>query len=224
MIALLADQEGSTWSQWPDYAIRLFGQMLVAVAAYLLYLRTKATERQASTAERGLIIDRYNRAVEQLESGNRATTMAAISTLEYVAKENLQESRAIIDLLATYVRLYSSLKNQQENPNILSPGSTQPQLEDVQAILFVIGRRTQWWPSQLDNETPINLTSCDLTGYSLRGCDLAGVDFTDSVFSETDLQNANLQGTTGLEQAQLKQATCDETTKMPHGLQACIAE
>src|SRR5438132_1159810 len=57
-----------------------------------------------------------------------------------------------------------------------------------------------------------------LVGASLCGADLRGAYLRLAKFDGADLSNANLSGTVGLTQAQLAQAHCNSSTKLPDGL------
>jgi hypothetical protein len=204
------------------------------------------TWRTLQVNREGQITERFTRAIDQLgatdDEGHKLLEirLGGIYALERIARESEGDYWPIMEILTAYVRQHAPWQRQVGREQV-------PTLDlDIQAIMTVIRRRTRFWghgePGPLDlHET--NLSGANLVGANLVGAILSGANLSEARLSTADLSrarlhNANLMGanlwfatlseaylegadlstTKNLSQAQLEEATGDETTKLPYHL------
>ena len=169
--------------------------------AWRAWLARRAEQRAASRArseERGREADRLAKVFAQLGSDQIAVRIAAVHTLEQIARDQPRQHGAIMQTLGAFVReqarapLPRLVGDHYEPPN---PGEIYlPVRTDVQAALAVLGRR------QREHDRPIDrpvLANTNLSGYDLSDGDFAGASFRGSylcgaVLAGTQLAAANL--------------------------------
>ncbi|UWQ05472.1 pentapeptide repeat-containing protein [Aliiroseovarius crassostreae] len=119
---------------------------------------------------------------ERLEP-NLEVRIGAIYALERIAYDDLSFHIQIMEILTTYVRKNSAEKTR---------GNSSRPREDIQAIITVIGRRS---------EKQVRIEQNDLRksalGYSpdLRGCNLQGIDFSYLNFSRCRFTDSAMERT-----------------------------
>jgi hypothetical protein len=192
-------------------------------------------------AQEGQITDRFTKAIAQLgEQGSDklAVRLGGIYALERIARESKADHWPIMEILTASVREKAPWPPKQpkdaqpskgdqlplkkrpamrtalrEDP-VATPTLAPPQLTaDIQAILTVLGRRTQTYGN--GESLRLHLAKTDLRGASLwgaklqgarfQGAQLQGADLTRACLQAADLTNAQLQWTS-LWEAQLKGA------------------
>jgi uncharacterized protein YjbI with pentapeptide repeats len=204
-----------------------------------------ATERNLEIARDGQITERFTRAIEQLASKNLEVRLGGIYALERIARDSEKDHWPIMEVLTAYVRKNAprlpeptSPQEGQTSQSEELPGANQPDhlsvlkkiseykrlepLEDIQAILTVIGRRTRTYGKGEDQsldlrETDLSfsnlykahleaafllgaclsgakLIEARMEGAYLRGVELSGADLTRAQLEGADLKYAELRG------------------------------
>jgi uncharacterized protein YjbI with pentapeptide repeats len=184
------------------------------------------TWRQIQVTREGQLTDRFSRAIEHLGTEDKLEVrLGGIYALERIAIDAPGERRAILEILAAYVRRHAS------RPSATGPGSESahaaglPPLRvhapDLQAVMTVLGRRR---PAGDDAEAlhlagvdlrkatlpdanlrGANLSAADLSGIDLRRADLREVDLRDAELHNAGLAGARLAGAR-MEHANLRSA------------------
>lgn len=198
-------------------ALILFG-LFLALRTILKYLKAKQQVLQGS-----MIVERLILANEQLSNDKILIRLGAIYSLEAIAKQSEREHWQIMELLTAYVRENAPSTGQQRSPQIEpSEGTTLKDYDqiqtskvaaDIQAILNVLGRRTQ--AHELGRDGRLDLHATNLRGASVRGghfegtdfrdADLGGADLCGSFLTGADFGNASL-GKANLSESQLERA------------------
>ena len=157
------------WDAWRgeesgSTAIRNLLLVIAAIVALPLAIwRSKVAERQAETAQRGLLNERYQRGAEMLGSKVLQVRLGGIYALGCLAREHPRDyHRQIMNLLCAFVR----------NP----PGENNQDIhkvrEDVHAVLPLICIRSKLQIEIEEKEFYFNL---DLSGADLHGVSLLRV-------------------------------------------------
>jgi hypothetical protein len=199
-MAELVDKYRGTWAQ-------VIAGMFFLVTGYFSWLGAK-------TAEEGQFTDRFTKAVQLFstsskDSNDLVARVGGIYELERLAQDSPRDHWSVMEVLTAYLRQYDSVSLQK--PNV----AFRPQ--DVQAILYVIGRR------DIRNDPPrdanvfdkhldlggINLQRAFLQNAhledawlvvdpldqaDLRGCHLERANLDNSTFAGANLENAHLEG------------------------------
>ena len=221
-------QTGPDGPESGSTTVRNLGLVIGGVAAILLAVwRSRVAERQAETAQRSLLNERYQQGAEMLGSGVLSVRLGGIYALRRLAEDHPEHYHIeIMKLFCAFVR----------NPTGEAGGSNWkdsrgrdpleeidgPQLrEDVQSIMDGIGSRSKM---VIDLETKkgftLDLRGADLRGALLQYSDLSGADLNRADLSYAVLSKADLSGsrfgmflpnppTNGLTQHQIDQACAD---------------
>jgi hypothetical protein len=171
------------------------------------------TSQTLRTTQEGQITDRFTKAIDQLGKEEAvAVRLGGIYALERIARDSASDHWAVMEVLTAFIRERAPAKT-------LPPEETSEEREtnedlherklptDIQAILTVIGRRTQTFGNgessrlnlrrtklQEANLIEANLSGADLSGADLSGADLSGADLSGADLHEADLHEANLSG------------------------------
>lgn len=167
--------------------LRNVGLLLAGVLALWFALwRARIANRQAGTAERGLLNERYQKGAEMLGSTVLSVRVGAIHTLGKLAEDYPDQYYIqIMSLFFSFVR--SPIKDQQIPVSYrTSPGVYQIR-EDVQLALNIIGSCRKHNIEKEGIGRRWNLTGADLRGANMAGINLSYVDLP-----ESNLQNAYL--------------------------------
>ena len=199
------------WDSWigekesVGMAIRNLVLVIAAMAAFPLAIwRSKVAERQAETAQRGLLNERYQKGAEMLGSEILSVRMGGIYALGRLAEEHPKDYHLqIMQLFCAFVRHPSREQDETQ-------GGSQPAREDVRAVMEVIGTRNkvQIEIEQQENYVPnlcgadlrnqylyeMNLSKVQLTRVRLSGAFLARAILSGAECFETDLSDAKLPG------------------------------
>ena len=207
--------------------IRNLGLVIAAIIALPLAIwRSIVAGRQAKTAQRSLLNERYQKGSEMLGSEIFTVRLGGIYALARLAREHPEEYHTqIMQLYCAFVRAYP-----ETDKNSAAEGKQQitPLREDVQAILTAIGKRSETQiaiereradePYTLDlshtNLVGAHLTSAVLSraalvGVKLSSATLFGAKLSGAVLNRADLVGANLTGA-DLSRASLSDATLSD--------------
>jgi len=162
--------------------------------------RSWVAQRQADTAQQGLLNERYQQGAEMLGSKVLAVRLGGIYALERLAEENAEEYHAqIMQLFCAYARhvaktgpseVQEESSEEQSSAESLDPTTLVP--EDVRAVVTAIGSRDD---ARIPLEQgKLNLRYIKLPGLALHSANLSSVDFHDADLSRASLSGSNLQG------------------------------
>ena len=190
----------------PSTTLRNLGLLIGGVAAMILAVwRSRVAERQADTAQRTLLNDRFERGAEMLGNRVLSVRLGGIYALERLNIEHAEDYHVqIMKLFCAFVRDPADDRTLDS-----TTGGTKPSA-DVQAILDVIAARGE---SDLNLEVLGNyrldlrrgilnrayLTNANFSHMRLsRACmiqaALRGANMSNSLLNQSDLTGANLGG------------------------------
>ena len=177
------------------------GVLLAMVGILLNYVRTRAIDKQARTAEgrlfaeeEGRKTERYVRAVELLGHQDIAVRLGALYSLERLAKDSPTDQPTIIETIAAYVRAQSlrinrsGSHNKDETPEGKAAPREPRSREDFGAAVTIISRRNR----AADGKGRIDLRNVVLDYLDLSGARLEDVDLSGASLQHTQLEGANL--------------------------------
>ena len=156
-----------------------FGAGLLAAGALVFTARSLALSRA------GQVTGRYAQALEQLGCEELDVRIGGIRALEHVARDSPRHHRAVMEMLAAFIRERSLQHWPPPDPG--GQARERSPRPDVQAAITVVGRRL----TERDL-SPVDLAGSDLTGSDLTGADLTGADLTGAVLARADLLAAKL--------------------------------
>ena len=195
---LAKDESGST-------TIRNMGLVIGAVVALWLTLRRIAVaDRQAETAEQGLLYDRYQKGAEMLGSTVLAVRLGGIYALNRLATEHPEAFLPqIVGQYCAFVRHPpESEESKAAGGNHASKAGSESLREDVRAVMNAIG-------GLMTHEETFGLAPwllLDLRSADLSGADLSGFQLSRANLSDADLSGADLSSA-GLEEANIASAS-----------------
>ena len=221
-----------SWCYWEELrghreslstTIRNVGLVIGGALAILFAVwRSIVAEKQAATAQRGLLNERYQKGAEMLGSKVLAVRLGGIYALERLAREHPGGYRMqIINLLCAFVR----------NP----PGENNQDIhkvrEDVQAVMTEVGNRDalrikiekgKFVMLDLSGATLVeaDLRGAELSGADLRGAKLSGATLRGAFLNGANLSGADMKGCKGLTQKQIDKTIAD--TDNPPKLEGVI--
>lgn len=172
--------------------------LILAVAAVvalpLAIWRSIVAERQANTAQRSLLNDRYQKGAEMLGSEVLSVRLGGIYALLRLAQDHPKQHHIqVIELLCAFVRNPPEIKESQDKQDTdeEQSGTEEPSLrEDVQAVMTAIGERGK---VGLGYEKAEDFRP-DLRGADLRRAYLLDANLSGAKLHEADLTRADLRG------------------------------
>ncbi len=227
----VGEANGQTIRKSGSELVRNLGLVIAAIIALPLAIwrsivverQAIASQRQAETALRSLLNERYQKGAEMLGSEVLSVRLGGIYALARLAREHPEEYHTqIMQLFCAFVRVPPEV---DENATADEEEQTAPLRGDVQAILTAIGKRSEGQiaiererteePYILDlshtnlvgaNLTGAVLSRAALVGVKLSRATLFGAKLSGAILVRTDLVNANLTGA-DLSRASLNNAT-----------------
>ena len=167
--------------------IRNLGLVIGGVIAIQLAIwRSKVAERQADTAQQGLLNERYQKGAEMLGSSVPAVRLGGIYALQGLTKEHREQYHVqIMRLLCAFVRHPTEDKNDtskledplaelQESRSWLHTPHSDPNRQDVHAVMKAIGARSE---DDIELERKEDFRP-DLTGVDLPTAFLPNANFS----------------------------------------------
>lgn len=230
----VGEANGKTIRKSGSELIRNLGLVITAIIALPLAIwrsivaerQAIASQRQAETAQRSLLNERYQKGAEMMGSEVLSVRLGGIYALARLAREHPEEYHTqIMQLYCAFVRAH-----QEADENAAADGKQQitPLRDDVQAILTAIGNRSETQiaieregtekPYTLDlshtnligaNLAGAVLTRANLFGVKLSGATLFGAKLSGAILVQADLVDANLTGV-DLSGASLNNATLSD--------------
>jgi hypothetical protein len=172
------------------------------------------SEEYLRLAREGQITERFTRAIDQLGATNNMGNklfeirLGGIYALERIARESAEDYWPIMEILTAYVRqnghwppeeiqqaeedAAAEKKAEEDSSGESKPAEAQTPDLDIQAIITVLRRRTNFW-GQGEPEG-LWLQETNLSGVDLGEAHLSGAALWDAKLSETFLVEADLSG------------------------------
>ena len=175
---LSAGESGST-------TIRNLALVLAGVIALpLAWWRSVVADRQATTAERGLLNERYQKGAEMLGSGVLSVRLAGIYALQRLAAEHPEQYHVQgMRLFCAFVRLPTEDQGLERGQAAIRPGTFLGIRQDVDSVMNAIGSRS---------EAKKALEQMDDFGLDLRGANLSETQILNADLSNAMFHHANL--------------------------------
>ena len=178
--------------------IRNLGLVIGGVIAIQLAIwRSKVAERQADTAQQGLLNERYQKGAEMLGSSVPAVRLGGIYALQGLDKKHPKQYHVqIMRLFCAFVRHPTEDKDGTAKSTDANETAS-PELdrirEDVQAAMKPIGTRSKA-DMELEREEGLrpDLSGANLTGAILSETNLASANLTRANLTEAALPGADL--------------------------------
>ena len=181
------------------------------------------TQEELRLSRQGQMTERFTQAIEQLGSEKLEIKLGGIYSLERTAHEEKNYHWPVMEVFASYVRRHAARKPDKESRENATP---EP---DIQAILDVIGRRSEY--HRIDKKVEygtIELNNTDLQGANLQEAHLEGANLQGAILQEanlfradlvgTNLQGANLYGASGITEDQIEWTLGSNETKLGEDL------
>ena len=158
--------------------LRNVGLVIAAVVALPLAIwRSKVAERQADTAQRGLLNERYQTGAEMLGSNVLSVRLGGIYALQRLADEHPEHYHVqVIHLFCAFARNPTESKGREHGRHAeeAPPHPTHSLREDVQAVMMAIGNRSSEHVG-LEAQARLHL---DMRGSDLRRALLIDMNLT----------------------------------------------
>ena len=161
------------------------GRVLAVGAGLLATGALVFTARSLALSRAGQVTGRCAQALEQLGCAELDVRIGGIRALEHVARDSPRHHRAVMEMLAAFIRERS--RQHWPPPHPGGQARERSPRPDVQAAITVVGRRL----TERDLR-PVDLAGADLTGADLAGADLTGAVLADAVLTRADLLAAKL--------------------------------
>src|SRR5215475_12933638 len=164
---------------------------LVLLAAVLLVWRQSQLSRQSQNTER------FTRAIDQLDYTKAVEVrLGGIYALERIARDSPETDHwPIMEVLTAYVRehaQWSEAKRSEAKPGSEESSDEVKPAVDIQAVLTVLGRRSQWF--QNGELQCLDLRQTDLRRANLPSAHLEGASFGGAHLERANLGEAHLEG------------------------------
>ena len=183
----LSDGEsGSTTVR--NVALVLAGVVALPVAIW----RSVVADRQAKTAQQGLLNERYQKAAEMLGSDVLSVRLAGIYALQRLASEHRQQYHIqVMRLFCAFVRLPTKDQSLEPGQAPIELGTLLGVRQDVESITEAIGHRTETQKA-LEREGDFRL---DLRGANLSEAQILDADLSKAMFHRSNLSSVNFANT-----------------------------
>ena len=156
------------------------------IALPLAIWRGVVANRQANTAQQGLLNERYQKGAGMLGSEVLSVRLGGIYALQRLAEEWPDQYHIqIMRLFCAFVRLPTRDQNLVSGRAVIEPGTTLGIRQDVEAVMQMMGSRAK---------SRITLERIADFKLDLRGADLPTAQFLDADLSNALFYNSNLSG------------------------------
>ena len=193
------------WLSGDDSAsttIRNIGFIMAgSVALPLAIWRGIVADKQADTAQRSLLNERYQQGAEMLGNNVLSVRLGGMYALQRLAAEHPEQYHIqIMKLFCSYVRNPNKGKDEGRQPALVTERddkegrrhASAQMREDIQAVMAAIGGRSELGVAiERREELTLDLHAADLSFARLSGANLAGVDL-----SHANLRHATFFDTT----------------------------
>lgn len=185
--------------------LALIGLVLAVWRSVLAHQQTQTGQKQAATAERGLIIDRYQKGALMLDSDELSVRIAGVFALRELALSDPDETYfLVLDVLYAFVREKSKTRQWHDSPaqpyyakqtktteyDLLGAdlGHALEAATHLRDTVNVAKAREQ------QNKWQAVLRHANLSGAEIRHANLSDAELTDANLSGAELREGNLSG------------------------------
>ena len=168
---------------------QILGGTALLLGLYFTWRGQQNAQAQLELNRRGQITERFTQAIDQLGSKDLEIRLGGIYSLERTAYEDRDHHWPVMEVPTAYVRQHASRRPKKESSEDVSPADRDAPEPDIQAILSVIGRRSEYHTNREVEPGPI-----DLRGSNLRGANLQGANLRGAILRASDLSRASLRG------------------------------
>ncbi len=166
-------------------------------------------QQELNLTRQGQMTERFTQAIEQLGSDKLEIKLGGIYSLERTAHEEKNYHWPVMEVLTSYVRRHAARKPEKKSrENAVYP---EP---DIQAILAVIGRRSEY--HRIDEE--VEYGNIELNGTDLQGADLEGAYLQGAILEGANLQGVKFLRARNLTQNQIEWTMGSNETQLPADL------
>ena len=168
---------------------------LVAAGLFALLLaiwRANVAERQAKTAQQGLLNERYQNGAEMLGNEVLSVRLGGIYALQRLAEEHPEQYHIqIMRLFCAFVRLPTRDQSLESGQVEIEPGTQLGIRQDVDAVMQAFGSRAK---SRIELERKDSF-KLDLRGAVLPKTQLLNADLSNAYFHRSNLSGAYFANT-----------------------------
>ena len=162
------------------------------IALPLAIWRGVVANRQANTAQQGLLNERYQRGAEMLGNEVLSVRLGGIYALQRLAEESPgQYHIQIMRLFCAFVRSPTRDQSLESGQAVIEPGTLLGIRQDVEAVMQMIGSRAK---SRITLERIADFR-LDLRGADLPTAQFLGADLSNAMFHNSNLSGANFVNT-----------------------------
>ena len=156
------------------------------IALPLAIWRGFVAERQANTAQQGLLNERYQKGAEMLGSEVLSVRLGGIYAMQRLAEDYPEQYHVqIMRLFCAFVRLPTRDQSLESGQAVIEPGTLLGIRQDVEAVMQILGSRAK---SRIELERNADFR------LDLRGANLPTAQFLDADLSKAMFHNSNLSG------------------------------
>ena len=187
--------------------VRNLGLLVVAIIGLPLAIwRSRVAERQADTAQRGLLNERYQVGAQMLGSDLLPVRLGGIYALARLAREHPRDYHTqIMNLLCSFVlhpdkkasevKAHEKHRGRSKGVENVSSERQQPVRQDVQEAMTAIGSRSKAQIKiEREEDYHLNLSGAYLVDVSMEGENLTGADLSYANLTKAGLEETNLSG------------------------------
>ena len=183
---LRGEESGSTTIR--NLALVLAGAIALPLAGW----RAVVADRQAKTAQQGLLNERYQKGAEMLGSEVLSVRLGGIYALQSLAEEYPDEYHVLVTrLFCAFVRLPTKDQSLESGQVEVEPGTLLGIRPDVEAAIEAINSRSEAC-IEVERKASFRL---DLRGADLRGAQFLNADLSYALFQHANLSSANFANT-----------------------------
>ena len=172
--------------------VRNVALVLMGVIALPLALwRSVVADRQAKTAQQGLLNERYQKGAEMLGSNVLSVRLAGIYALQSLAAEHQQYHIQIMSLFCAFGRLPTRDQSLEAEQAPVQPDAPLGIRQDVESVMEALGHRTETQKA-LERKENYRL---DMRGAELSEAQIMGADLSNAMFHHSNLSGAHFSNT-----------------------------
>jgi len=175
---MISDLKAEDWRNAIFIVGGLTAAMIAAWRAHVADEQAKTDGKNANTAEKAQITDRFARALEQLNNDNIYMRIGAVHAMERIGRDSEEDVLAVLRLLASFVRGQSPAKNKSVDSG-LPPDAK----EGLDAIVRLTGHYKEFLKG--DDSFRLDLSASNLVSFPV---------VTQGYFCRFNFGNSNITG------------------------------
>jgi uncharacterized protein YjbI with pentapeptide repeats len=174
--------------------ITAIGLIATFIAGIGLVLNYWSSEKNIQITQERLVTERFSKAIDQIGNSKEDVILGGIYSLERIAKDSPKDQATIMEILSSFVRRNSPVKNKinESNEAEYKLNKNTSVNISIQAALTVIARRTRLEKSETIDLSNSNLRNSNLRNSNLTKANLIGSYLLEANLSLADLSEANL--------------------------------